>query len=167
MRGRVYRVLLATLMLVILVPAAAQASVTYSDWRLSTTTVFVKSGDEFTQVSTGGYSDSSTLWICYPANGWSYAHLGSTDESGAWKAYGKTNFYFGEWQAYITSSGTSTRARYSVTSGVTINQYAYHGFTSILKNGYYTTSAGLSDYHDGYNWSSGQKVAWDAVRFYY
>lgn len=172
MKSRSTKKLLLVLTIVIVAQllfiSSASAAVTYSDWRNSTPSIFEKVGSEWTQQLSGGYDNTGVTYKCYPANGWTFAQLGSARERGYWHAYNKTNFLYGELQAYITSWGTNNRARYGDYSFTSIfNQYTHHGWSTIHQNGMYSTYARLDDYHDGYGWWDGQRSAFDAVRWYY
>lgn len=165
-------VMILTLLVVLLVslmPNTAFAAVTYSDWRWSTPDVFYRGGSEWVQQSSGGYDNAYTYWKCYPANGWTYATLNGTREYGYWYTPQKP-YYTGNIQAYITSYGTTRRCNYyaGYASYWGFNQYAVHGFCTLWSStGGYAGSVYLSDFHDGLDWSSGQKVAYDAMRVYY
>ena len=144
----------------------AHAAVKYSDYRWSTTTVFVRSGDSWNQASSGGYSNTATRFVCYPAHGWSYVSRWG-DETGTWKLPGGTAFAYGEWQAYITTSGTNTWATYNDGySNPAINQYATHGWTTVMAHGTCRGSCSLGD-SEGSSYVSSHRTDWDAVRFYY
>lgn len=161
-------VLMSVTMIQLVFASSVIGAVKYSDWRQSTPTIFERWGSEWTQVSSGGYYNTGTSYKCYAANGWTYAQLGSSRENGHWKYPSFTERWYGEWQAYITSSGTHTRAKYVSGPHYTIlNQYTVHGWTSLITNGYMSSGGWLNDYHDGYGWWSGQKTAYDATRVYY
>ncbi|MCL6473077.1 MAG: hypothetical protein K6T91_09780 [Firmicutes bacterium] len=156
-------------LLALLMPSIASASVTYSDWRWSTPDVFSRYGSEWTQQYSGGYDNSSTYWKCYPANGWTYATLNATRESGTWHTPAQP-YATGNVQAYITVYGTSRRVNYfcGYYSHYYVNQYSIHGWYTVFNStegGYGHVSS--EDFHDGYQWSSDQKVCFDAVRIYY
>ena len=164
MRGRTASALALCLALAWTTPA--HASVKYSDYRWSTTGIFVRSGDQWTQVASGGYSNLSTSFICYPAHGWSYVTR-SGDEVGRWKLPGGTAFAYSSWQAYITTSGTNTWATYcDGYANPAVNQYATHGWTTVLTDGYCRGSCTLGD-SEGSSYVSSHRTDRDAVRFYY
>jgi hypothetical protein len=150
-----------------LLPVPAYATAKYSDYRWTTPDVFARTGDEWHQVSTGGFSNSTSRWICYPSHAWS----GCTrygDEVGTWKMPDGNAFAYGDWQAYITSSGTNTYATYSDGySDPAINQYSVHGWVTLLQDGYCCGRAWLSDAESPAYWVSGHKTDWDAIRFVY
>jgi hypothetical protein len=156
----------ATLVAALLCAAPAHGAVKYSDYRWSTTGVFVRYGPQWTQVSTGGYSNPATNFACYPAHGWSYVSRWGS-ETGVWKLPGGGAFAYGEWQAYITTSGTNTWATYNDgLSNPVVNQLATHGWTTVMANGYCTGSCQLGD-SEGSSYVSSHRTDWDAVRFYY
>ncbi|HEX9092524.1 MAG TPA: hypothetical protein VF902_00945 [Coriobacteriia bacterium] len=164
MRGRFLA--LAVAALVLLQPAAANAAVKYSDYRWSTPSVFVRSGDQWYQAASGGNSNTGTYFVCYPAHGWSYVSRYG-DEVGTWRLPGGSPFAYGEWQVYITTSGTNTYATYSDGySNPALNQYATHGWASLLTHGYCGGSCSLRD-AEGSSYVSSHRTDWDAVRFYY
>ena len=139
-----------------------------SDYKSNNTAYFIMWGDQFTRVETGGYDNPASNAPCWPSHVWSYVHLYTNDELAEWRHPDLKNMYYGEWQAYITTSGTRRRAVYSSYSGsMILNQYAYHGWTSIILNGYVQDGFYLGDGHDGYSWGSTQKVDWDAIHVYY
>lgn len=120
------RRLLAVFILVIVATMAwtgvAAAGNLRSDYKSNNTDYFIMWGDEFTRVETGGYDNQVSNAPCWPSHIWSYVHLYTTDELAEWRHPDLKNMYYGEWQAYITTSGTSRRALYSTGSEVIINQ---------------------------------------------
>lgn len=145
----------------------AHAAVKYSDYRAATPTVFGRYGDEWHAVASGGYSNTLTNYKCYPAHGWSYVtRLG--DEYGVWKLPGGTAFRYGEWQAYITTSGTNTSAQYfdGYTDPV-VNQLAVHGWTTVQVYNVCRGTCSLSDAEGVAFYVAGHKTDWDAIRLYY
>lgn len=165
---RLFMFLMITILLQLMLVSTALATVQYSDWRWSTPTIFEHFGDEWTQMSSGGYYNTSTNYKSYAAHGWSYAHLYTGDESAWWHYPTFNNNYYGEWQAYITSSGTHTRALYDSGGNIRVlNQYAVHGWTNLVSNGYMFNIGWLSDSHDGYTWSPTQQADFDGTRVYY
>jgi len=162
-----YLIGLIAMVLLFALPATVFAAVTYSDYRWTTPTIFERYGPGWNNVTTGGFYDTSTYYICYPAHGWAYVNLGSDQDIGIWH-FPVSNRYFGELQAYITTSGTHRRAMYGWGAAyVILNQAIYHGWTSLYQNNYYYSSVRLTDYHDGYDYSATQKCDWDAIRMYY
>lgn len=161
------RAALAFALIAALWATPAHAAVKYSDFRMATPSVFARYGDEWHQVTSGGYSNTLVNFKAYPAHGWSYVTVYG-DELGVWKLPGGTPFAYGEWQVYITSSGTNTYACYSdgYSNGV-VNQLATHGWTTVGVNNVCSGSCSLSDSEGAAFYVSGHRNDWDAVRFYY
>lgn len=145
----------------------AYGAVKYSDFRWSTPSVFVRSGGQWTQVYSGGYSNSGTRFASYPAHGWSYVSRWG-NEWGVWKLPGGNAFAYGEWQAYITTSGTNTWATYNDgLSDPVVNQLAVHGWTRVMTNGHCAGGYCALNDSEGSSYVSTHRTDWDAVRFYY
>lgn len=150
--------------------APALASVTYSDYRQSSdASIFYKHtyDDGFTHSTSGGYVNTATNWECKGTHGWSGCTRSTPDDYANWFTYKTGSYNFSQWQAYITTSGTDTRADYTATGDAIVNQYTVHGWTTVLNDDYCPGHVRLDDYHDGVGWWSGQQADWDAVRLYY
>jgi hypothetical protein len=166
--GMRYRsVICAAVAAVLLAASPAYAAVKYSDFRMATPSVFVRYGDEWREVLSGGYSNQLVNFKAYPAHGWSYVTRYG-DERGVWKLPGGGQFAYGEWQVYVTSSGTNTNASYNdgYSNGV-VNQLATHGWTTVGVHNVCAGSCSLSDAEGAANYVSTHRTDWDAVRFYY
>jgi hypothetical protein len=163
-----YRMVAAVVFAATLLCASpAHAYVKYSDWRAATPAVFARYGDEWHEVASGGYANSGTNFSSYPAHGWSYCtRLG--DEYGVWKFPGGATLAYGEWQAYITTSGTNTSATYfDGYSDPVVNQLAVHGWTTVQVHNWCAGQCRLSDAEGAAFYVAGHKTDWDAVRLYY
>ena len=148
----------------------ALASVTYSDYRqTNNASIFYKHPDDdgFTHHTSGGYVNTVVNWECHEPHGSSTCTRSAPDDYANWFTYKSGSYNFTQWQAYITTSGTDTRADYTATGDAIVNQYTVHGWTTVLDDDYNPGHVSLDDHHDGVGWWSGQQADWDAVRLYY
>jgi len=157
----------AVFMVALLCASPAHAYVRYSDYRAATPSVFGRYGNEWHDVASGGYSNAATDFKCYPAHGWSYVTRYG-DEYGVWELPGTGQFAYGEWQAYITTSGTNTSAQYwDGYSDPVVNQLAVHGWTTVQTRGTCRGTCYLSDAEGAAFYVSGHRTDFDAIRLYY
>jgi hypothetical protein len=156
----------------LVLPAVASASVKYADYRqTSDSSIFVKhdsNGDgDWHHVTSGGYVDSDTDWPCHVTHGWSWTSGYDRDEWATWNLHGVNAFWYGEFQAYITTSGTNPGASYmTYGSELIFNQYTHHGWCKLCGSGYYDQTAYLDDADWVYGTTNTQ-TDWDAIRIYY
>lgn len=150
-----------------LLATPALASNLRMDYKTGQPTYFQMWGTEFHRVETGGYDNQQSNLPCWPSHIWSYVHLNGSDAQCEWRHPTLKNREYDSWLAYITTSGTTTRAFYSTASQVIFNQYTHHGWSWLLGPDYVYDGFWLNDLHDGFNYSSSQKVDWDAIHVYF